>query len=121
MGHQIDGIYLVSKKASKQRFRASIFSAWNHKCAYCGEHATTIDHVKAKARGGGTTRRNCVPACLRCNADKSHAFVWRWWIKQPFWNLFRAHKLLCWVKQIDLPSYAQCKSEPATDHWHSGQ
>jgi len=119
MEHQIDGIYLVNKKASKQRFRASIFSAWNHTCAYCGDHATTIDHVKAKAKGGPTTVRNCVPACLRCNAAKSHSSVWLWWIKQPFWDFFRAHKLLCWINRTEQPSYALCRSEPATDHWHN--
>ena len=110
MEHQIDDTVLVTKKANKKRFRASIFSSWNHRCAYCGEHATTIDHIKAKAKGGPTIRRNCVPACLRCNADKSHASVWIWWIKQPYWSLVRAHRLLRWINQNDFLSCARCRA-----------
>lgn len=54
-------------------------------CQYCGAHPgkdgitrddMTIDHVIPKSRGGKTTWRNCVVACLDCNhakADKTPA------------------------------------------------
>lgn len=97
MEHQIDGTHLLTKKATKQRFRASIFSAWDHQCAYCGDHATTIDHVRPKAKGGATERANCVPACLECNVSKAHAPVWLWWMKQWHWDLARAQRLYHWL------------------------
>lgn len=97
MEHKIDGTHLLSKKTTKQRFRASIFSAWNHQCAYCGDHATTIDHVRPKAKGGATERSNCVPACLDCNVSKAHSPLWAWWIKQWHWDLGRATRVYEWL------------------------
>lgn len=40
-------------------------------CAYCGKHATTVDHVVPKSRGGQNTWMNTVAACLRCNGHKA--------------------------------------------------
>lgn len=40
-------------------------------CAYCGNHATTVDHVEPKSHGGGNTWLNTVAACLRCNGRKA--------------------------------------------------
>jgi hypothetical protein len=118
MEHQIDGIHLLSKKATKQKFRASIFSAWNHECAYCGAHATTIDHVRPKAKGGTTSRDNCVPACLECNISKAHSPVWIWWMSQIHWSPIRAKRVYYWIRPADFPSDAQCRSEPAIGHWN---
>lgn len=42
-------------------------------CAYClmpTDHPT-IDHLFPLSKGGGTTRDNTVPACLRCNSRKN--------------------------------------------------
>ncbi len=48
----------------------------DHKCQYCGRKATyaelSIDHVLPRCRGGGTTWRNVVTACLPCNRRKGH-------------------------------------------------
>ena len=44
----------------------------NYVCAYCGKHATTIDHIQPVSRNGG--RRdwlNTVASCSRCNAKKA--------------------------------------------------
>lgn len=43
----------------------------NHSCVYCGEKATTIDHVIPRALGGQSTYENCVAACHPCNAKKA--------------------------------------------------
>ena len=44
------------------------------KCHYCGNafdrSELTLDHVVPLARGGGSTKGNCVPACKACNASK---------------------------------------------------
>ena len=43
-------------------------------CHYCGRRvgaeALTLDHVVPVARGGKSTRGNCVPCCEECNAEK---------------------------------------------------
>lgn len=40
------------------------------KCAYCGNHATTVDHVVPRAKGGPDTWENLVASCLKCNNTK---------------------------------------------------
>jgi len=43
-------------------------------CHYCGQHVgaenLTMDHVVPVARGGRSTRGNCVPCCKDCNNKK---------------------------------------------------
>ena len=41
-----------------------------HRCAYCGRSAATIDHVLPRSRGGRDTWENLVACCLRCNNTK---------------------------------------------------
>ena len=38
-------------------------------CHYCGANLT-MDHVVPVARGGRSTRGNCVPCCKECNNKK---------------------------------------------------
>ena len=97
MEHAIQGVELVHKKANKQRFRRSIFSAWDDLCAYCGAYADTLDHVKPRLHGGLTVRQNLVPACRCCNGRKGAAPVWTWWQDQPFWDFGRALRLFAWL------------------------
>ena len=43
-------------------------------CPYCGQNVgaenLTMDHVVPVARGGKSTRGNCVPCCKECNNRK---------------------------------------------------
>lgn len=41
-----------------------------HRCAYCGGHATTVDHVQPRSRGGKDAWENLVACCLPCNNRK---------------------------------------------------
>lgn len=41
-------------------------------CAYCGEHATTVDHVKPRSQGGKHRWNNVVAACKPCNSRKAN-------------------------------------------------
>jgi 5-methylcytosine-specific restriction endonuclease McrA len=41
------------------------------RCAYCGGHATTVDHILPRSRGGKNTWSNTVAACGPCNQRKS--------------------------------------------------
>ncbi len=40
-------------------------------CAYCMAHATTVDHVVARSRGGADHWLNTVACCQRCNSRKA--------------------------------------------------
>ena len=52
--------------------RKGVLKRDRHRCAYCGAHATTIDHVLPKSRGGGMSWANLVAACARCNGTKKN-------------------------------------------------
>ena len=61
------------------RWRYSSGPAWSRRglmvrdkrvCAYCGGHATTVDHVLPRSRGGKDTWLNTVAACTDCNHRK---------------------------------------------------
>jgi 5-methylcytosine-specific restriction endonuclease McrA len=43
----------------------------NYKCAYCGRHAETIDHIIPRSRGGQHTWENCTASCQICNHRKA--------------------------------------------------
>ena len=51
--------------------RAALMRRDNYKCAYCGRHAETIDHVLPRSRGGTHTWENCVASCTMCNHRKA--------------------------------------------------
>ena len=46
------------------------------RCYYCGRHVRmrggeySLDHVVARAQGGGSSRDNLRAACRECNSDK---------------------------------------------------
>jgi 5-methylcytosine-specific restriction enzyme A len=51
-------------------------------CHYCGNRVPprelTLDHIVPIARGGRSTRGNCVPACKECNNQKQHLLPMEW-------------------------------------------
>ncbi len=51
-------------------------------CHYCGKSVPpkelTLDHVVPIARGGRTTKGNCVPACKDCNNQKKNLLPMEW-------------------------------------------
>jgi 5-methylcytosine-specific restriction endonuclease McrA len=50
--------------------RRGVLRRDGHRCAYCGAHATTVDHVMPRSRGGGDTWENLVACCVTCNNGK---------------------------------------------------
>lgn len=50
--------------------RKGVLRRDRHTCAYCGERASTIDHVVPKSRGGAMCWTNLVAACPPCNGRK---------------------------------------------------
>lgn len=71
----------------------------NFECAYCGRHATTIDHVIPRSKGGPTSYANCVAACSKCNLKKADKYLsemgWTLDTKPmvPSWYLMALHKI----------------------------
>ena len=52
--------------------RRGVLRRDDHRCAYCDKHATTIDHVLPRSRGGGDSWENLVACCVRCNNLKGN-------------------------------------------------
>jgi 5-methylcytosine-specific restriction endonuclease McrA len=50
--------------------RAGVLARDEHRCAYCGKRATTIDHVLPRSKGGHNSWKNTVAACMVCNQRK---------------------------------------------------
>ena len=51
--------------------RRGVLRRDGHRCAYCGNHAETVDHVHPRSRGGRHEWTNVVAACVRCNHRKA--------------------------------------------------
>jgi len=51
-------------------------------CHYCGKSVPpkelTLDHIVPVARGGRSTKGNCVPACKDCNNQKKNLLPIEW-------------------------------------------
>lgn len=52
--------------------RRGVLRRDEHRCAYCSGHATTIDHVLPRSRGGQDSWENLVACCVRCNNMKGN-------------------------------------------------
>ena len=72
----------LSKAESKKHYET--YNIDINKCAYCGEHANTLDHiyglVNQKEFSGYTNDiSNLIPACSSCNSSKGNK-DWDKWI-----------------------------------------
>ena len=47
-------------------------------CVYCGDPASTTDHIQPISRGGLDIADNLVPACEPCNNDKRAKLLTEW-------------------------------------------
>jgi hypothetical protein len=50
--------------------RPGVLARDERMCGYCGGHATTVDHVLPRSRGGRNTWRNTIASCYGCNQRK---------------------------------------------------
>ncbi|TDL43594.1 HNH endonuclease [Microbacterium oleivorans] len=66
-----------SRGAKWQSLRQSVLERDDFTCVYCGEVATTADHVLPKSRGGEDRLDNLVASCQPCNARKSDRLLTR--------------------------------------------
>ena len=59
----------VSNKYKKQRL--VVLARDGYTCVYCGQDATTVDHIVAIKNGGDPiSLENMVACCKRCNSSK---------------------------------------------------
>lgn len=93
---------LTTKEAKKQ-WRQSIKDSWNNKCAYCDKppihnSSLTLDHVKAKCKGGSDMTANIVPADRKCNLEKGSENWKSWFRQQPFYQLWKEYRIDHWLE-----------------------
>lgn len=85
-------------KLAKKRFRESIYEAWNHKCGYCEEKATSLDHIIPRFKSGCSNRNNLVPACAKCNANKASLDMETWYRQQVYFTEEKLDRIKNWMK-----------------------
>jgi hypothetical protein len=104
----------LTPKLAKRRFRQSIYEAWDCKCGYCDEPATSLDHIVPRFKSGSSNRNNLVPACRRCNSNKASSCMEEWYRQQEFFNEIRLQRLKLWMEQevIDLHAYSGPNMNP---------
>ena len=56
--------------ASWQAISRSVLDRDGYRCRYCGQPASTVDHIIPKAHGGTDDRSNLVACCRSCNSVK---------------------------------------------------
>jgi 5-methylcytosine-specific restriction protein A len=75
----VDPEHIKRERRKGQELRQS--SWWKQQlgrgiCYHCGERFAkellTMDHVVPIARGGKSTKKNCVVSCKECNTKKGH-------------------------------------------------
>ena len=92
----------LTHKEAKSKWKQSIKDSWNNCCAYCGEppisdSSLTLDHVKARSRGGEDLTANIVPADKRCNTSKGSEDWRTWFRRQPFYEYWKELRINHWL------------------------
>lgn len=96
----------LTRREARQQWRDAIKECWNNRCAYCGatpivdESLTslTIDHVRPKSSGGEDRTTNCIPACQKCNQDKSSQEWVAWFRMQSFYTIEAEWRIRQWLQ-----------------------
>jgi hypothetical protein len=97
----------LTPKLAKKRYRQSIYEAWDHCCGYCGESATSLDHIVPRFRSGSSYRNNLLPACRRCNTNKASYKMEDWYSQQDYFSNERLARIKNWMSDdlVTLSSY----------------
>jgi len=70
VGHPAAPLRAGAEREGGAGVAAGVLRRDDMRCAYCGVHASTIDHVIPRSRGGADSWENLVACCLRCNNIK---------------------------------------------------
>lgn len=69
--------------------------AFDYKCAYCSSvEKIEREHFIALNRGGEYTKDNIIPACLKCNRNKSDKDFFEWYPETENYSMERVNKIL---------------------------
>ncbi len=68
----------AGRKISRQIIRRD-----QGRCTYCGQTATSMDHLLGRARGGLTQPNNLVAACADCNQARGDRSLEDWLAEHP--------------------------------------
>ena len=77
------------------KLREVVLENSNGLCAYCGEEASSIDHIVPRKQGGTNDRKNLVAACRTCNSRKGARTPIEW--KQ---SLIDRQKVYDWQNRV---------------------
>jgi 5-methylcytosine-specific restriction endonuclease McrA len=86
-----------------------------HRCAYCGRRATTVDHVVPRSRGGADSWLNTVASCAEDNhrkADRTPEQAGMPLLRQPFEPTPQDAMLLA-LGQDDFEALPEWLAQPA--------
>ncbi len=68
--------------AAKHQLKDWAYRKYRGKCAYCErkllKHEATLDHIVARALGGGNSKDNIALCCAECNCKKANMTPQRW-------------------------------------------
>jgi hypothetical protein len=92
----------LTPKLAKKRFRQAIYDSWDCKCGYCGDEATSLDHIIPRFKSGSSNRHNLVPACCRCNTSKASSEMETWYQNQSFFTQEKLNVIKHWMQQENL-------------------
>jgi hypothetical protein len=102
----------LTPKLAKKRYRQSIYDAWDCKCGYCGEEATSLDHIIPRFKSGSSNRNNLLPACRRCNTNKASAKMEEWYVQQEFYSEIKLNRIKAWMAQETIDIFMYIGGEP---------
>jgi TnpA family transposase len=102
----------LTPKLAKKRYRQSIYDAWDCKCGYCGEEATSLDHIIPRFKSGSSNRNNLLPACRRCNTNKASAKMEEWYVQQEFYSEIKLNRIKAWMAQETIDIFMYIGEEP---------
>jgi 5-methylcytosine-specific restriction endonuclease McrA len=60
----------MSYSTKYKQLRKAILKRDDYTCAYCGQEATTVDHIIPISKGGVDHESNLTSACMTCNFGK---------------------------------------------------
>jgi 5-methylcytosine-specific restriction endonuclease McrA len=89
----------LTPKLAKKRFRQAIYDSWDCRCGYCGDEATSLDHIIPRFKSGSSNRNNLMPACRRCNTSKASEQMETWYKKQSFYCESKLIRIKSWMAE----------------------
>jgi 5-methylcytosine-specific restriction endonuclease McrA len=58
-----------------RKVRERVLARDGHVCYLCGQHATHVDHVVARSKGGSDDEDNLAATCQACNLSKGNKTI----------------------------------------------